>query len=310
MKMETTVGESHQHPSRARRILGWVATGISTLLASLWAFWGAIENFHEGWYSTSVFENLVMMIIQYGGPMLVFLILTSLALRFPIAGGLLHIALGFGIALFFGRGAGVFMIGIPLAVLGLLYVFGRPSPRKRAYQIAIGLPVLIYLGSSVEPVIRVAGRQDDGIREARTVEGNGVSLIWAPEGPGWPNRGIRWEEAQRICSHLTEDGKSLADSVLNVWRLPTIDEAVRSLSRHGTNCGGVWDPIRMEATYETMPDKESPLWDTHSPIIYWWTSTEKDSASVFRIVFNGGVHAMPKDLRMGSMAFRAVRPVK
>ncbi|MBM4161085.1 MAG: DUF1566 domain-containing protein [Ignavibacteria bacterium] len=305
---DTKASDVNEQPSRGRKVLGWVAAGISTLLAGLWAFWGAIENFHEGWYSTSFLENLFIMIIQYAAPMLVFLILTSIALRFPLIGGILHIALGVGIAMFFRRGAGVFMIGVPLALLGLTYVFGRPRPLKRAYQIALGIPLLIYVGSAIEPAIRVAGRHDDGIRTARLVEGNGVRLIWAPEGPGWPSKGTRLEEAMHICAYLEEDGKSLSDTVQNIWRLPTIDEAVRSLTRHGTNCGGVWDADRQSATYETMPDKESPLWDIHSPIIYWWTATEKDSATVYRIVYNGGVHEMPKSLGMGSMAFRAVKP--
>ena len=39
-------------------ILGWVAVSISTGIAGLWALWGSIENFHEGWFSTSLELNL------------------------------------------------------------------------------------------------------------------------------------------------------------------------------------------------------------------------------------------------------------
>jgi hypothetical protein len=294
-------------PTRARRLVGWVAVGFSTLLASLWAFWGAIENFHEGWYHASIWQNLGLMLVQYASPMLVFLILTSISLRFPLIGGGLLVLAGAGLAAFFARGAGVFLIGVPLILLGLGFIYGRPKPLRRAYKIAIGLPILLYLGFSVEPAIRVAGRYDDGNREARLVEGNGVRLIWAPEGPGWPRRGVRWAEAHRICSHLKVDGKTLSDSLQNIWRLPTIDEAVRSLTRSGTNCGGVWDSASGSARYATTPDKESPLWDPHSPIIYWWTSTEQDSATVYRVVYNGGVQALPKTIGMGDLAFRAVR---
>ena len=35
-----------------RQILGWSAVAVSTGLACMWAWWGSIENFHEGWYST------------------------------------------------------------------------------------------------------------------------------------------------------------------------------------------------------------------------------------------------------------------
>jgi hypothetical protein len=31
-----------------RRGLGWVAVGLSSAIAALWAFWGILENFHEG----------------------------------------------------------------------------------------------------------------------------------------------------------------------------------------------------------------------------------------------------------------------
>lgn len=294
-------------PARARRLVGWITVGISTFLASLWAFWGAIENFHEGWYHTSFWQNLGLMFIQYASPMLVFLILTSLSLRFPFIGGGLLILAGAGLGAFFARGAGVLLIGVPLVLLGLGYMYGRPSPLRWAYRIAVGLPLLLYIGFSIEPAIRVAGRYDDGNREARLVEGNGVRLIWAPEGPGWPRRGVHWAEAQRTCSHLKEDGKTLSDTLQNIWRLPTIDEAVRSLTRSGINCGGVWDSGSGSATYTITPDKESPLWDTHSPIIYWWTATQKDSANIYRIVYNGGVQALPRTIGMGDLAFRAVR---
>ena len=294
-------------PGRARRLVGWVVVGCSTLLAGIWAFWGAIENFHEGWYHTSLWLNLGLMLIQYASPMLVFLILTTISLRFPLVGGGLLILVGAGLAAFFSRGAGVFLIGAPLILLGLGYIYGRPRPLKRAYRIAIGLPLLIYLGFSIEPAIRVAGRYDDGNRGTRLVEGNGVRLIWAPEGPGWPRRGVRWAEAQRACSHLKEDGKTLSDTLQNIWRLPTVEEAVRSLTRSGKNCRGVWDSASGSARYDTTPDKESPLWDPHSAIIYWWTSTERDSATVYRVVYNGGVQALPKTIGMGDLGFRAVK---
>jgi len=279
-----------QHSTRGQRVVGWIAVGVSALLGGLWAFWGAIENFHEGWYHTSFSENL-----------------TSISLRFSYVGGALFILVGAALAAFFGRGAGVFLIGVPLVLLGLGFVYGRPMPRKWAYRIAIGFPLLLYVGFSIEPALRVAGRYDDGNRGARLVEGNGVRLIWAPEGPGWPRRGVRWAEARHICLHLKEDGKTLSDNVQNIWRLPTVDEAVRSLTRSGTNCGGAWDSMAGAASYRTTPDKESPLWDPHSPIIYWWTGTEQDSAHVYRIVYNGGVQAVPKTIGMGDLAFRAVR---
>ena len=31
-----------------RQIVGWIAVGLSTAVTCFWAFWGIIENFHEG----------------------------------------------------------------------------------------------------------------------------------------------------------------------------------------------------------------------------------------------------------------------
>jgi hypothetical protein len=66
-----------------------------------------------------------------------------------------------------------------------------------------------------------------------------------------------------------------------VWRLPTVDEAVRSMARHGRNSGGVWDAETGKAAYNMIPDKESPLWNVHSQVIYWWTATEIDAERAY-----------------------------
>jgi hypothetical protein len=33
-----------------RQIAGWIAVSLSIVITCFWAFWGIIENFHEGWY--------------------------------------------------------------------------------------------------------------------------------------------------------------------------------------------------------------------------------------------------------------------
>jgi hypothetical protein len=77
-----------------------------------------------------------------------------------------------------------------------------------------------------------------------------------------------------VCQYLSEDGLTLASMPQHIWRLPTVDEAVRSMARHVQNSGGVWDADIAKATYKTTPDKESPLWNVRSQVIYWWTATE------------------------------------
>ena len=68
----------------------------------------------------------------------------------------------------------------------------------------------------IEPISRVARRVGDGNLQARTIEGNAVNLVWAPEGPGWPKSGVDWQHAVRRCRYLSEDGASLADAAQNI----------------------------------------------------------------------------------------------
>jgi hypothetical protein len=204
----------------------------------------------------------------------------------------------------------ILLIAGPLVLLAALYAVGRPQPRRLAASIAVVLPLLVLVVCGVEPAYRVAGRLDDGERGARLVEGNGVRLIWAPSGPGWPPGGVNWDEAMRTCRLLSEDGSRLCDSPQGVWRLPTVDEAVRSMARHGRNCGGAWDAAVKCATYQITPDKESPLWDTHSRVIYWWCATPVDDHAAYIVVYDGKVWPRRKTIAPGYLGFRAVKDVQ
>ena len=70
-----------------------------------------------------------------------------------------------------------------------------------------------------------------------------------------------------LCVHLTltEDGTAVADEPQGIWRLPSREEVVRSLTRGGRNAGGTWDPQRERPSYDRRPDKESPLWVPYAP---------------------------------------------
>jgi hypothetical protein len=172
-----------------QRIVGWSAVSISTLVAGFWGFWGSIENFHEGWYFTSLWRNLVLMLVQYLSPMII----------------------------------------------------------------------------------------------------------------------ASWIQAQQACASLTADGGSISDKPQNLWRLPTVDEAVRSLVYRGRNAGGVWDLALRQAHYRLMPDKDSPLWNVHSQVIYWWTGTEEGKDRAYRISYNGYVFALDKRGWGDYWAYRCVR---
>jgi hypothetical protein len=295
-----------------RRIIGWVAVSISILITCFWAFWGIIENFHEGWYSESLLVNLGMMFLQYLSPMLIFMSVTLVSISWPRFGGGLHGIFALFAIWFFKAfsNAATFLIILPLVGIGALYWFGRPQPRKVANALAVGLPVLTLILFGIKPAISVSQRINDENLDARVVQGNGVTLTWAPDGPGWPRAGSDWYEAQRVCQHLAEDGLTLAPTQQKIWRLPTVEEAVRSMTRHGQNSGGEWDAEIAEATYKTTPDKESPLWNVHSQVIYWWTATEIDEDQAYIIVYDGKIWPRAKQFGPAYLGFRCVRPLQ
>ena len=290
-----------------RQILGWVAVAISTVVACFWAFWGSIENFHEGWFNSSLWLNLALMFAQYLSPMLGVVVVSGVAVRWrrsalPVLGSMAIAVTAF----FRSAPAAMELIVIPLLMLGGLYRFGDPVPRRWAMRCVIGLPLVTALVCGAYPGWRALHRLDDGNHGLRLVPGNGVTLVWAPEGPGWPADHASWWEAKRRCAHLTADGRSLAAAPQNLWRLPTVDEAVRSMVYRGRNAGGAWDPGLRQAQYRVMPDKDSPLWKVHSQVIYWWTDTEVGPDKAYRIAYNGYVFAFAKQGWGSYWAYRCV----
>ena len=295
---------------RYQSVFGWSAVAASTLIACFWAWWGILENFHEGWWHPSIVMRLGQLIGMYMLFTNLFVGAGLVALRWPRLGGGVHIAAGCW-ALWFFRAASPmlvfpFMVG-PFVGIGVAYWLGRPYPRWLAMSALCLLPLLTIVLFGIGPAWRISQRLDDGDRGARRISGNGVDLVWAPEGPGWPTEGVSWDEAKRRCEHLTDDGSSLADEPQRIWRLPTAEEAVRSMQRRGRNCGGKWDAVRQKASYEITPDKESPLWDVHSQVVYWWTATELSEKQALIIVYDGKTWPRPKNFRPGYLGFRGVK---
>jgi hypothetical protein len=113
-----------------------------------------------------------------------------ISVRWPRVGGSLHIAVSLFAFWFFSGGAAHHFIAWPLAALGGSYWIGRPEPRKWAYAVIVGLPLIVLVVSGVEPAWRVSRQLDDGNRDARLVQGNNVQLIWArPPVPAGPPTG-------------------------------------------------------------------------------------------------------------------------
>lgn len=299
-------------PMNSRRLLrsqifGWIAVSISTALACFWAVWGINENFHEGWYFESVWRNIGLMMVQYLSPMLGVILLSVIAILWPrFALPTLGIV-AIGAAWFFRKGsAGTELIAGSLLVLGTLYTLGRPHPRHWALGGLFVLPVLTIIVCGAYPWWQAFHRLDDGNYGMRQVEGNNLTLVWAPEGPGWPTQGSSWQKATDACEHLTKDGRSESSLPQGVWRLPSVDEAVRSLVYRGHNAGGTWDSVHQSAHFRVPPDKDFPLWKVHSQVIYWWTATEVDHQTADYITNNGAVHSHDKRSAGDYTAFRCV----
>lgn len=289
--------------------MGWIAVGFSVAITCFWAFWGANETFHEGWYYETFMKNMGLAIIQYLSPMLIFMGVGIISIYWPRVGGVIHIVVALLAAWFFNilTNAVVIFIIMPLVGIGILYWYGSPPSRKIATRWMIGLPVLVTLVAGIVPAYRVSQRISERNLGAQLVHGNGITLMWAPSGPGWPREGANWYEAERVCQLLNQDGKTVASEPQNIWRLPTADEAVRSMALHGENSRGVWDSTNAKAEYEKRPDKEFPLWDIYSQIVYWWTATEADQENAYIVVYDGKVWTRAKQLNMGNLGFRCVK---
>ena len=189
------------------RTPGWVASIATIIITALWCYWSIGEMYHEGW-GGAFYVPLLYLI-----PGTAFLMLTLFVLKWPRVGGWLIIVFGglFTISfldfsfvdgkLTIGRDLAGFMVSGPLVFLGVLFLVEARNRKRRIAQgwaphskwwrrniwnlLAVGPPVLILIGWSIHSLPIVLTRIDDGDRGARRIEGNGVDLIWAPEGPGW-----------------------------------------------------------------------------------------------------------------------------
>ena len=324
------------------RLPGRIASGLMILVTLLWTYWGAAEMYHEGWWG-AWFNRL-----PYLAPIAVTLIPTLVAFRWPIVGGAVIIAVGLFALGFFG--GGVAFIGLAIALIGIGFLVdgiirrrnpaGEPATqapwwrRDWRYPLAIGGPLVVLVAVSAFNLPVVLTRVDDGDRGARLVEGNGVSLIWAPEGPGWnwkqpwggypswqaialygvapvgledkPGYGRQDDGSvvfatgedmanTNLCRYLSADGQALLDEVQDIWRMPTTDQVARSLGRHGANAGCTWQgEYRVQMECGVLPDKESPLWSTDQPVIYYWTADSYSEDDGYFVAFNGTVNAAYK----------------
>ena len=79
-----------------------------------------------------------------------------------------------------------------MLALAVLYAYGRPAPLAWARRTVVWIPLATAIVSGAYPGWRVLTRPTTVDPSMRHIAGNGVDLVWAPEGPGWDERGFSW----------------------------------------------------------------------------------------------------------------------
>ncbi len=325
-----------------------------------WTYWGAAEMYYEGWHEPWYAAPVYLI------PGTVCLLLALAAFRWPRVGGWALIAVGTLFTLWWfrprfeagrlvvNRAWSNLLLSGTLVVIGGLFLLDARLRRERRtasealperhwllrrprVTIALGAYLLTVIGVSIYNLPRVLTRLDDGDRSARLIAGSGVTLVWAPEGPGWNYRQpwggypswrsvalygrepVGFEDksqpladeedmaATNLCRYLSEDGLTLLDTPQDIWRMPTVDEIARSLVRDGKSAGCTWggDLGRMEC--EVEPDKETPLWDPTAPPIYYWAFEAYDEREAYFVSYNGWVNATYQGGGNPRHSYRCVR---
>jgi hypothetical protein len=327
-----------------RSLPGILAVLLLTAATTIAATSGAASLFYEGW------GQPVSRMPSYLAPAAALLIVGLVALRWPRAGSVLLLVGGTAavsrwLVTRMQRGIApadvlivqaLVMVG-PIVVAALSFLFearhrrllrqeGVPAPRRwlaRRWRefLLVGAPAVGVAVLSVQQLPALLARHDDGQRGSRVIAGNGVTLVWAPQGPGWNWRepGVGQPSWQALteygsppagrCAYLSEDGTSLLDKPAHIWRVPTPDEIVRSLTRGGANAGCEWDGRAWHAACRTPPDKETPLWAPDEAPIYYWSNREAGAASAFAVNYTGGLGVLPKAGGGLGVGFRCVRAV-
>ncbi len=183
-----------------RGLPGYIATTLMILVTALWSIWSIGEMYWEGWWGP------VQIRLLYLIPGAACLALTLAALTWPRLGGWLVIVIGGLFTIWWSelelrRLIVLFPVSGVLVIIGVLFLLEARHRRLRraegwlpprhwllrnaCYVLAVTPSFLILVGFCIYWLPVVMGRIDDGDRGARLIVGNQVSLIWAPEGPGW-----------------------------------------------------------------------------------------------------------------------------
>ncbi|MBD3413637.1 MAG: hypothetical protein GF421_04295 [Candidatus Aminicenantes bacterium] len=362
-----------QNPVKHKsKLPGIIATAIVIVVTSSWIVWGLGELYYEGWGQP--FPQLLNYLI----PGAIFLIFSLVSVMWPLAGGIILIAAGsvFSIIwslLAFSRewfsikwvlSTLLPFMGIFVGV-GVLFIWEsryrrqkrleKKKPKQNWFRryfrclLVLGLPMITAIAVSVYYSPLILSRVDDGERGARLIKGNDVTLVWAPQGPGWNQKktsGVypSWNDialygvepvgfhkkpdtknkqaTQKdmdttcICRYLSDDGQKLMEKPQNIWRMPTTEEVIRSLVSQGKSAECNWDGESLKADCQKQPNKGTPLWAPDQSPIYYWSRDEYDDEEAWYVPYTGGIryggviHHQKKDWANPRHGYRCVREVK
>ena len=299
---------------------------------------------HRARYLIPAASCLALSLIGLRRPLIGGLLLFAVGLWFTLWWGRLQIARGadlVALLMMLPISASLAMCGLLLVFEWRRRRRSTTRPSRAAYLVVVGVPVLVFSIFSAFRLPAVLGRLDDGDRGERLIEGAAVRLVWAPDGPGWargeghvdgnpswnrialyglhpigledkPGRAegpATADEMRRYGLHryLSRDGRTLLESPIDVWRMPTVVELVGSLCRDGRPVDATWDGKSPRASFTVQPEKETPLWAPDRSPIYYWAADERDESEAYWVSYNGWVRHQPKSWGNPRHGFRLVR---
>ena len=331
------------------RFPGWIAKTLMMAFTWLVTYWSSGEMYHEGWWG-SWFQPLVYMIPLVIFVALTLSALRwpkvggSIIIVFGIFAGFFFDMLPFGFVIALlgvcywvegRRVAGlperpkniwwfrVTLIPVVLILLGvsaymLPVVLTRVDDGDRSAR--------LIEGNQVELVWAPEGpgwnwQQDWGGYpgwDALALYGmEPVGMDWRSK-PGygrledgtWHHASAEDMAQYNVCLYLAEDGLTLMDEPQHIWRMPTVDEYLRSMARHGENAGCTWQgEYGEQVECEILPDKETPLWNPDLSPIYYWAAEEYSESRGYFVSYNSFVNATSKNSGNPRHSYRCVREV-
>ena len=192
----------------AAKLLDLAAFSLMMVFTVLWAVWGTAEAFHEGWH------HPYWHIIFYFIPFILIFGFSVLAIYFPLAGGIFIFLFGIAYTILisvrasrahFRLEASLLILNAAIVLAGMLFILqyiiikktGISEYRwlflkkylffkKKVKIIAIAcISIIIIVSMGVPGFIRNINRVPLENLNEISLEGNQLSVILAPGGPGW-----------------------------------------------------------------------------------------------------------------------------